>query len=364
MRGRQDQRGITRRGWLSGSVAALWAQAAPQAVRLPRRVRVAIVGFDGHYGEILGPLPRLPDVEIVAICDRDGAVLERMARRPALAHARRYTELERMLDAERLDLVAVCNNNGERAAAILACAARKLHVIAEKPLAIERDSLRRVQEAIARNGVELSMLLPMRFAPPYLAMKRIVDSGEIGEVAQIGAQKSYKVGQRPEWMKRRATFGGTIPWIGIHMVDLMRWASGREFVEAVSFQARVGFPELGEMENTTATLFRLDNDGVAVLRMDYLRPETAPTHGDDRLRLAGTKGIVEYQPATGVTVMSATRKPEVVRDLPPPGSVFVDFLEAVYAGKPRQLTLADIFRVNEIVLTAREAAEKRAVLAL
>lgn len=355
---------LTRRGLLAGSAAALWAQAVPAPVRLSRRVRVAIAGFDGHYGEILEPLPRLPDVEIVAICDRDAAVLERVARRPPLAGARRYTDLERMLDSERLDLVAVCNNNGERAGAILACAARKIHVIAEKPLAIERESLERVKESVARNGIQLSMLLPMRFSPPYLAIKQIVDSGEIGEVAQIGAQKSYKAGRRPEWMTRRATYGGTIPWIGIHMVDLMRWSSGREFVETVSFQARVGFPELGDMENTTATLFRLDNGGVAALRMDYFRPETAPTHGDDRLRLAGTKGIVEYQQATGVTVMSAARKPEVVRELPPPGSVFVDFLEAVYAGKPRRLTLDDIYRVNHIVLAAREAAERHAILTL
>lgn len=355
---------MTRRGLLAGSGAALWAQTAPAPVRLGRGIRVAIAGFDGHYGEILEPLPRLPDVEIAAICDADPRVLERMARRPALAGARRYTDLERMLDTEQPDLVAVCNNNGERAAAIIACARRRIHVIAEKPLAIERRSLEEVKRSVAHHGIQLSMLLPMRFSPPYLAIKEIVESGEIGEVAQIGAQKSYKAGQRPEWMKRRATYGGTIPWIGIHMVDLMRWTSGREFVETAAFQARVGFPELGDMENTTAALFRLDNRGVASLRMDYFRPETAPTHGDDRLRLAGTKGVVEYQQATGVTVVSSVRKPETLRELPPPHSVFVDFLEAVYAGKPRRLSLEDIYRVNEIVLVAREAAERRAVLPL
>jgi predicted dehydrogenase len=363
----QSSRGsgsVTRRGFFAASTGALWAQTAPGPVRLPQRIRVAIAGFDGHYGEILEPLPRLPEVEIVAICDADPRVLERMARRPALQRARRYAELEPMLDAERPDLVAVCNNNGERAAAIIACARRKIHVIAEKPLAIERRSLEEVKQSVAQNGIQLSMLLPMRFAPPYLAMKQIVESGEIGQVAQIDAQKSYKAGRRPEWMTRRATYGGTIPWIGIHMVDLMRWTSGREMTETVAFQARVGFPELGDMENTTAALFRLDNQGVASLRMDYFRPETAPTHGDDRLRLAGTKGVVEYQQTTGVIVVSSTRKPETLGQLPPPGSVFVDFLESLYAGKPRQLSLADIYRVNEIVLLAREAAEKRAVLAL
>src|SRR5438552_9010621 len=160
------------------------------------------------------------------------------------------------------------------------------------------------------------MLLPMRFSPPYLAMKQVVESGEIGAIAQIDAQKSYKLGERSPWMLNRSSYGGSIPYIGVHMVDLMRWTSGREFVEAVSLQTHIGYPEYGQMENTTGTLFRLDNGGVAVLHMDYLRPQTAVTHGDDRLRLAGTGGVVEYQEATGVTVITGTENGRTITELP------------------------------------------------
>src|SRR5579871_7012761 len=64
----------------------------------------------------------------------------------------------------------------------------------------------------------------------------------------------------------------------VHRIrSLMRWTSGRELVETVSVEGRVGFPKLGEMENTTSTIFRLDNGGTAALHMDYLRPETSPS---------------------------------------------------------------------------------------
>src|SRR5205085_2635356 len=162
----------------------------------------------------------------------------------------------------------------------------------------------------------------------YRALKQAVDSGAVGQVAQISAQKSYKLGEREEWMRHHSSYGGTIPYIAVHMVDLMRFSSGREMVSAVSFQGRVGHPELGEMENTTATIFSLDNGGTAALHMDYLRPETAPTHGDDRLRLAGTKGVVEYQESTGVTLVTEKEKPRLVTDLPPGGSLFLDFLDS------------------------------------
>jgi predicted dehydrogenase len=353
---------ITRRAWMAGAATTtLAAQTPAETVRLPRRIRLGLLGLDGHFGDILRPLPQLPDVEVVALSHRDQQKMARLARNSRLASAKQYTDYLEMLRGEQLDVVAVCNNNGERAAAIVACAERKLHVVAEKPLAIEFADLERVKQAVSQNGIRLSMLLPMRFSPPYLGIKQVVDSGEIGEVAQIAAQKSYKAGNRPLWMRRRASFGGTIPWIGIHMVDLMRWSSGREFTEAVSFQSHIGFPEIGDMENTTATLFQLDNGGVATLRMDYLRSPSAPSHGDDRLRLAGTKGVIEYQASTGVTAMSLDRKPEVIRELPRRRSLFADFLDSVYNEKPPGLSLADIYRVNEIVLAARESAEQRVI---
>ena len=92
------------------------------------------------------------------------------------------------------------------------------------------------------------------------------------------------------------------------MIDLMRWATGREFIDATSWQTRVAMPELKDQENVTASVFKLDNGGLAMLRMDYLRPKTAPTHGDDRMRIAGTKGVAEYMAATGVTLVTADQK--------------------------------------------------------
>jgi len=58
----------TRRALLlaAGAAGAMLAQDEPQVVRLPRRVRLGIIGFDGHPGEVLGQLRHLPDVELVA----------------------------------------------------------------------------------------------------------------------------------------------------------------------------------------------------------------------------------------------------------------------------------------------------------
>jgi predicted dehydrogenase len=346
----------------------LVAAAAPFAagqVRLPRKIRVGIIGLQGHTGLIIDPLPQLPDVEIVAVCDEDSSALKKFVQHhAALEKARTYGDYRRMLDQEHLDVAAVCNDDGHRAAAILACVDRKLNVIAEKPLATNRKDLESVKSAVAKQGVKLGMLLDMRYTPPYRGLREIVQSGKIGEVAQMSSQKSYIAGKREAWYKSPDTYGSTILWIGIHMIDLMRFTSGRDFTHASSFMGHVGFPELGSMETTTASAFRLDNGGTAVLHMDYYRPETAPTHGDDRLRLAGTEGVAEYSEAGGVTLISKTSKLTVIDKLPAAGSVFVDFLENAYMNRPATLSLEDIFRACEITIGANEAAVTRRVVSL
>ena len=47
-----------------------------------------------------------------------------------------------------------------------------------------------MKNAVDGSGIQLGMLLPMRYEPAYQGLKKIVDSGEIGEVIQISAQKS------------------------------------------------------------------------------------------------------------------------------------------------------------------------------
>lgn len=340
------------------ALTLLMPSLAAQQIKLPGKIRVAMVGLQGHPAEILGPAARMPEIEICALSEPDASARAAALRRGPASKAKVYENWIEMLDREKPDIAAIGNPADERARAILESTKRGIPWIAEKPIADTMAELRAIKEAVAKRRIGFSMLLPMRFAPEYLALKRIVDSGALGEVAQISAQKSYRAGNRPAWMKSRKTYGGTIHWIGIHMIDLMRWSSGREFTEVVSMQGQVGATEgIGAMENTTATIFRLDNKGVGTLHMDYYRPESAPTHGDDRLRLAGPKGVAEYMAATGVTLLEAGKKPQVITELPQAGSVFADFLRALYMGERQSLTHADIFRTTELAIAARDSAE-------
>lgn len=318
--------------------------------------------MDGHYSEITVAAKARPAIHVTAIAEHDPGLRQQASRNPVLAGATMYEDYRALLEREKLDVIAVCGQNGVRATVVRACAARRIPVVAEKPLVISLAELAVVKREVIRNRVPLSMLLPMRFYPAYQAMKQQIDAGEIGEVVSMQGEKSYKLGSRPDWMKHQRSYGGTIPFIGIHLVDLMRWVSGREFVTTSAFQSNVGFPQLGEMENNATINFKLDNHGTALVRLDYLRPTTAPTHGDDRLRITGTRGVIEYRQSDGLTLTTDRAPLRQITDLPAARLLFVDFLDSLYQGKPHLIQRDDVFRVTEIVLKAREAARTGRVL--
>jgi predicted dehydrogenase len=359
---------IARRKFLSGLVATAAAlplrNFAAAAVRFPETIRIGIIGLDGHVSDITTAAKSIPQVRFTAISDPSENRLKSATRNAVYQNATAYNDWRKLLAAEKLDVVGVCGDNGTRPEILRACAERVPAIISEKPLALTFNDLKSVRRAIEKHNTALTMLLTMRFTPIYQAMRNIVQSGEVGEVIAMDAQKSYKLGERPDWMKSRKTFGGTIPYIGVHMMDLMQFVSGRTFTEVAAFHSTVGNADLGEMENVATLSFKLDNRGVASLRMDYQRPETAPTHGDDRLRIVGTTGIVEFQEAQGLTFITAKDPPRKITDLPKSKPLAIDFLESLHGGPPHQLTRAEIFRISEQILKAREAAEEHKIVRL
>ncbi len=344
----------SRRAWFQTALAA--PLAAASVVKLPRKIRVGVVGWEGHLAEILRPLAVLPDVEVVAYAHPDPSGRGILAKQKELAAAKAFDSHLRMLDEMKLDVVGVVNDDGARARAVLDVLARGVHCVAEKPLAISRQDLAAVKKAALTSKAKLGMLTPLRYAPPFLAMREVVASGRIGEVLLLGGQKSYRRGANSTWKNKRASYGSTMLWIGPHVVDLFHFSSGLKMTEAFCWQANVQDPTLGDRENVVGAVLRLANGGVAELRMDYLRPDSAPTHEDDRLRIAGTKGIVEYTAATGVTLLEEGKAPAKIEQLPTARHLFADFLDHVYNGAPPRQTLDEVLHVSDAVQAAEDAS--------
>ena len=328
-------------------------------------MRLGLMGLKGHQSTVLKGARELGDVELIGVSDDSEQELERLKRREPLARtAQAYAKWEHLVEHAPMDVCCVCDENGIRAGQLVALAKRNIHIVTEKPLATTLEDLGRIRSALAESKSRLTMLLTMRHDGKYMKMRELVRAGAIGEVSLATAQKSYRLGNRPDWFKERKRLGGTIPYIGIHVVDMMRWITGLDYTHVAAFHGRLGKPEMKEAESHGSLLLRMSNGASATARLDYLRPAPAPSHGDDRLRIAGTEGVIEVRyPDKEIRLITGTKKPCTVA--PAEGTnLFVEFVKAIRKGKEGPIPAADCFTATEVVLKAREAADGKKLIEL
>lgn len=200
----------------------------------------------------------------------------------------------------------------------------------------------------------------LRYKPWFMTAWKSVRSGMIGDIRMLNAQKSYKLGLRQEFFKHRNTYGGTIPWVGSHAIDWVYWFSGEKFRSVYATHSRKYNKDHGELEVTALCHFTLTNEIFASVSVDYLRPEQAPTHDDDRLRVVGTKGIIEVREHK---VFLINGECSGIKELPllPEEEIF-DFLKQAKGQGECLVSAEESFYITEACLRARQSADEGKVL--
>ncbi len=152
-----------------------------------RPVRVGIVGCGiiAQWQHIPSFL-RIKGAEIVAICDRDQALLAEVG--GSLKAVGRYDDFSQMLSREKLDMVDICTPPQTHAALSIEAAKAGCHVLVEKPAALSLEEFDRVAEACARNRVKHCQIQNKMFEPVVIEALSQVARGSIGDVIGVNVQ--------------------------------------------------------------------------------------------------------------------------------------------------------------------------------
>jgi len=329
-------------------------------------MKLGLIGLKGHQSRVLSGASQLGGFEVVGIAEADDDKIAGTKRRYAslMADAPVFEDWRRLLDHSTMDICCVCDENGVRFEQLKALTQLGVHIVTEKPLTTTIDDLNRLQQMRAEATGRLTMLLTMRHEAAYAHARRLIQEGAIGEPSLVTSQKSYRLETRPDWFQSFERLGGTIPYIGIHAVDLMSWVTGLDYTHVAALQGKHGKREImGETESHASLLLRMNNGASATARLDYLRPQTAPTHGDDRLRIAGTEGVLEVGPDKKIQLATTQLPPHEIEP-EPTSNLFVDFIEAIRADRPSRIPEEDCFGVTRVVLKARQAADEQTLVAI
>ena len=152
--------------------------------------------------------------------------------------------------------------------------------------------------------------------------------------------------------------------MGIHAFDWLHWILGDVFTEIQGREASTARPDFPACGSQAAFVMTMKNGGVASLTLDYLRPEAAPTHGDERLRIAGTRGVIETAINERRVSLTAADHPPQALPLPTTMDIFTQFVLSLRGQGTLPLGLHEACRVTEIALKAQRAADSKSVVTL
>src|SRR5438105_7583918 len=233
-----------------------------------RVLGVAIQGAGNVATEHIRAYQRNPRTEVVAIGSRREEGARVKAAEMGLECAI-YTDYEALLAHPGVDIVSICTPHDRHAIETIAAARAGKHILIEKPVAINRQDLREMAEAVRTAGVKTVVSFVLRWNPLVLTLKELLARGALGKL--FYAEVDYLHGT---WHRRRpmpvsyeqpkdrpprtpiSTFLGG----GCHAVDMARYLMGSDIVEVTALAPADEGND--QPPRTTVALVRFVNGGV------------------------------------------------------------------------------------------------------
>jgi predicted dehydrogenase len=293
----------------------------PAPLPLGRPARVGVVGLGRIYELTSLGYRDNPDVEIVALCDSSTDRLDQRSRDwPA---ARLFTDVDEFLRAD-MDVVEVVVPTPAHCEVVTKAFAAGFHVNMQKPFANSLAEADRMLRARDDAGAYLRVMENFIHYEPLRMMKRIVDSGEIGDTSGFH-MKMVATGNGGwevpwsayEWQFAQARAGRGILVFddGWHKFSVAQWLFGpvREVMAWIGRTEVV--PDLVVIDAPSTIMWTHDNGVRGVWDItfapDMLMKSDYYTN-DERFEVTGRKGFVRVNRCTSLGIQQPSV--EVYRD--------------------------------------------------
>jgi UDP-N-acetylglucosamine 3-dehydrogenase len=300
-----------------------------------RALRVGVIGAGVMGTNHARVLAGLPDVTLVGVVDPLPA---HRARATDLTSCRTYDSLDKLI-ADGVDAVTVAAPTHLHHEIALACIARNIHVLVEKPIASTVEEGREIVAAAAGAGVTLMVGHVERFNPAVAAIKHAISGEDILSIAIT------RVGPFPPRMSNV----GVVIDLAVHDIDLIRWFTDSDIVEV---QPQLS-SAVAEREDIALLQFRTASGVLAHINTNWLTPfkarnVTVATRGKYVMGDLLTRQVTEcfgFQPDGSYSMRHLS-----VGHAEPLRSEILAFLRAVRSGSAAAVTGEEAVASLEIAI--------------
>ena len=226
------------------------------------KVRIAILGY-GQIGKKHAEIVlNHQDYELVALIDPRFAVAELKG----LSGISYFYCLQDFISSPILaDIVAVCTPNGLHFEQSKILIEEGIHVIIEKPIALSSEEAQVLEQLAQIHKVHLFPVMQIRFSPPALWLKGLIDSNVLGKIFMVQAScfwnRNADYYTKELWRGTKALDGGTLYTQFSHYLDLLYWLFG-DLTNIQSKFANFNHSDLTAFEDSGIVTFDFDSGGM------------------------------------------------------------------------------------------------------
>lgn len=253
---------------------------------MKQKVKVGLLG-SGFISSIHAEaLSRCGNAELVAVASPTPSRAAEFASRHKIPQP--FTDYRRLLDLDELDLVVIGIPNDLHCEVTVAAAQAGKHIILEKPMCLNLAEADRMLAACRDAKVKLMYAEELCFAPKYVRLKQLLDSGALGAPVLLKQSEKHDGPHAPHFWDVERAGGGVTMDMGCHAIEFFRWLLGRPPVKSVYAQM-----------STSVHGAKTKGEDNAILILEFANGVTAVAEEswtklggmDDRAEIHGSRGV-------------------------------------------------------------------------
>ena len=338
------------------------------------------IGIDGlthdHISGLLDNFNKRPDIKIVGIVEKNKELVKRLADRYGFDISIVYDDLEKMIDETHPQGVVAFNSIYEHLHTVEVCAPRGIHVMVEKPLAVNSKHAKKMVQLATKHNIHLLTNYETTWYPThYRALEMAVLKPEIGAINKVVIHDGHKgpveIGCSKEFLEWLTdpvlNGGGAVIDFGCYGANLMTWLMRNEKPISVMAVLQQIKPDVYPKVDDQATIVLIYPNAQAIIQGSWNWPvdrKDMDIYGKNGYIKVINKNDFEYRLTRELPI-----KTEKVTEIPADAREPFNYFSGVISGKvkvyPTDLSsLENNLLVIEILDAAKESAKKGKMIRL
>jgi predicted dehydrogenase len=332
-------------------------------------IRVGIAGMThGHVNQVFEYMGYREDVMIVGFAEPNRDLAMRLLKQHNVPDSLWFSTLDELIEKTKPEAVCAFNSIFQHLEVVKTCAPKGIHVIVEKPLAVNMDHLKQMQALVKKYNIQLLTNYETTWYPSHAKVWDMVKvQNSLGTIRKVvimdGHQGPIEIGCSKEfldWLTDPVqNGGGALTDFGCYGADIMTWLMDGQKPISVTAVTQQLKPDIYPQVDDEASIILTYPNCQAIIQASWNW-----TYGRKDTEVYGTKGVLIANSKNKMGYVASDNPNEQawidLSPLPNERSNIFSYLSAVINGDINPGKDLSSFPVNEIVVEILSAARESA----